>query len=55
MARLSNGIDAHSRTAALDPANWGYAGDLAEVCERLVQGLASIDALSAEEMELHGI
>lgn len=39
IARLSNGLDAHSRRAALDSANWGYAGDLAEVCERLVQSM----------------
>ena len=44
-------LDNHKTDAKANPKDWGYAGDLGLVLERLVQALAFISNRESEDIE----
>jgi hypothetical protein len=48
---LQMALDAHAERAAAQPANWGFAGDLAEVRKRVREVLSLVSGHTEAEIE----
>ena len=44
-------LDKHHAEAAANPGDWGYAGDLGLVREKLIEALAFISNIEPEDIE----
>ncbi|QDU71052.1 hypothetical protein [Mucisphaera calidilacus] len=44
-------LDKHKTNAKSDPKNWGYAGDLGHVREKLIETLAFLSNSDPQEIE----
>lgn len=52
LTRLTAALNGH---AGDRPPSWGHVGDLDGVCGRLIEGLGTLDALSADERDRYRI
>lgn len=53
LKQIENRLDDHNREQAVDPQNWGHAGDLGQVVQELAQILALLGERSA--LDKHGL
>ena len=51
LKRIASRLEQHKKCQSQEPANWGYAGDLAHVTEELAYVLASLGDRSAVDQK----
>lgn len=51
LKRIASNLERHKKEQAVEPADWGYAGDLGRVTEELAYILASLGDRSAVDQK----